>query len=317
MKKKILIVGVGNIGYRHFQSVNALKKIEITLIDPKIQKIKKLYLTNEIKKNNHYIFYNTISRVFNKKFDLVIIATNSKIRLKIFDNLVKKNVSKNIILEKVVYSNLNEYNKYLNIINTRKINCWVNCLNRVFPVSKNIKSTSKKYKLKKIAVTGKNWGLFCNFIHFLDLAAYLIDSRKIKNVKIDIEGIAKSKRTGFCEYFGKLNINFEKGSSLILISRKGETDYNINIDYYKKSYQINELKSSMKIIFKNRVVKKKITIPKVSDLTKIFVKKILSNKSPGLIKLIDCLELHQPVIKSLCDNLSLKYKKKIYDCKIT
>ena len=169
MKKKILIVGVGNIGYRHFQSVNALKKIEITLIDPKIQKIKKLYLTNEIKKNNHYIFYNTISRVFNKKFDLVIIATNSKIRLKIFDNLVKKNVSKNIILEKVVYSNLNEYNKYLNIINTRKINCWVNCLNRVFPVSKNIKSTSKKYKLKKLQLLVRIGAFFVILFIFLIL----------------------------------------------------------------------------------------------------------------------------------------------------
>ena len=58
-------------------------------------------------------------------------------------------------------------------------------------------------------------------------------------------------------------------------------------------------------------------MPKVSNLTKVFVKKILSNKSPGLVKLIDCLELHQPVIKSLCENLSVKDNKNIYDCKIT
>ncbi len=317
MKKKILIVGVGNIGFRHFQSVNDLKNVEITLVDPRIQKIKKIYFKHEIKKRNKYLFHNTINRVFYKKFDLVIIATNSKIRFKIFNYLVKNNISKNIILEKVIYSNLNDYDKYMNIINTMKINCWVNCLNRVFPISKEIKSKSKNYKLKKITVIGKNWGLFCNFIHFLDLASYLIDSRKIKNVKINIEGVAKSKRAGFSEYFGKLNIDFEKGNSLMLISKKGETDYNLNIDYIKKSYHINEIKSSMKIISKNRILNKKVTMPKVSNLTKVFVKKILSNKSPGLVKLIDCLELHQPVIKSLCENLSVKYNKKIYDCKIT
>tara|TARA_X000000950_G_scaffold283200_1_gene383540 strand:+ start:283 stop:1239 length:957 start_codon:yes stop_codon:yes gene_type:complete len=318
LKKKILIVGVGNIGFRHFQSVNDLNNVEITLVDPRVQIIKKLYIKDEIKKKNKYLFYNTVNKIFYKKFDLVIIATNSKIRFKIFNDLVKNDISKNIILEKVVYSNINEYDKYINIINGMKINCWVNCLNRVFPISKKIKSKSKNFKLKKITVVGKNWGLFCNFIHFLDLASYLADSRKIKNVKINIEGVAKSKRRGFSEYFGKLNLNFDQGSSLMLISRKGETDYTINIDYFKKSYHINEIKNSIKIISKNRILnKKKVIMPKVSDLTKIFVKKILSNKSPGLVKLKDCLDLHQPVISSLCENLSEKYKKKIYDCKIT
>ena len=100
-------------------------------------------------------------------------------------------------MEKILFSKINEFQKYKKLIEKYKFNCWVNCLNRVFKISRKIKFENKNNQLKNVTVLGNNWGLGCNFIHFLDLTYFLNKEKKNFKVKTNIAKIVKSKRKGF------------------------------------------------------------------------------------------------------------------------
>ena len=69
------------------------------------------------------------------------------------------------------------------------------------------------------------------------------------------------------------------------------------------------LKNNFKIVYKKNTYRYNYNTPKVSDLTILYIKKILKSKPPCLTTLKDYLEMHYPVIKSLCEVLSKKKKK--------
>lgn len=316
MKNNYLIIGVGSIGFRHFQSLNKFENINIHFLDPKIKFIKKK-IEKELKKNNKYFFYSKISLILKKQFQLVIVATNSNIRFEIFNYIIKNKITKNILLEKVLFSNLLDYKKYKEILDKYKFNCWVNCLNRVFSISKKIKKDNKGNKLRKLSVLGNDWGIGCNFIHFLDLASFLTNCFKIKSVKVSIKNIFKSKRKGFLEFYGEIKILFSNLTEVILKSRKGKLGYKLNLFYFKKKYQINELTNKIKIQNNQKTLKYFYKTPRVSDLTFLYVKKIIANKNPGLPTLKNSLEMHYSIISAICREFSVKNKSIVTDCRIT
>lgn len=317
MKNNFLIIGVGGIGFRHFQSLNKLKNINLHLVDPKIKFIKKHKIEKEINQKNSYYYYKSIQSILKRKFDLVIISTNSNIRFNIFKFIVINKITKNIILEKIVFSKLSEYKKYKNILDKYKFNSWVNCLNRVFSISGQIKKNHKKTQPKKISVSGNNWGLGCNFIHFLDLASYLSGNSKIKYAKTKIDKIINSKRRGFQEFHGKINIILNNLTKVSMQSKSGDIKYKLKIEYPGSTYVIDEINSKI-YIFKNRKkIKQKLATERVSDLTRVYASKIIKKRSPGLVTLKKSLDLHYPIIKAICNELSLKSRKQILDCRIT
>ena len=88
LKKNFLIIGVGGIGFRHFQSVNKINNINIYLVDPKIVSINKNRISKETNKKNKYFFLKNINQFLKKKFELIIVSTNSNIRFKVFEFIV-------------------------------------------------------------------------------------------------------------------------------------------------------------------------------------------------------------------------------------
>ena len=165
-------------------------------------------------------------------------------------------------MEKILFSKINEFQKYKKLIENYKFNCWVNCLNRVFKISRKIKFENKNNQLKNVTVLGNDWGLGCNFIHFLDLTYFLNKEKKISKVKTNIAKIVKSKRKGFYEFYGKIIIYFENSKTLTLQSNKGKIKYNLSIKYEKKKYIINELKNNFKIVYKKNTYRYNYNTPK-------------------------------------------------------
>lgn len=317
MRNNFLIIGVGGIGFRHFESLNKLKNINLYLVDPKIKFIKKNKIKNEINQKNSYYYYKNIKSIQKKKYSLVIVSTNSNVRFNIFKFIIINKISKNIILEKIVFSKLSEYQNYKDILEKYKFNCWVNCLNRVFSISSQLKKKHKKTQPKKIIVSGNNWGLGCNFIHFLDLASYLSGNSNIKYVKTKIDKIINSKRKGFLEFHGKINIILNNLCEVSMQSKSGDTKYKLKIKYPGSTYVIDEINNKTHIFKKQRKIKLNLVTQRVSDLTSIYATKIIKKKSPGLVTLKKSLDLHYPIIEAICNELSIKKKKQILDCRIT
>ena len=112
-RKNILIIGTGSMGMSHFESFyNSKNLYNIDLCDLKIKKIRNKF--KKIQKLQKLKFFTNIPK--NNKYDLVIIATNSKERYSILKKLLKYNIVSNLILEKFLFNEIKEYYDFKSLI---------------------------------------------------------------------------------------------------------------------------------------------------------------------------------------------------------
>ena len=69
------------------------------------------------------IFFNEIDAVFDQ-IDLVIISTSSNVRSKVIKEILKKKHVKNIVLEKVLFQTVQEYQEITDLFKSFEIKCW-------------------------------------------------------------------------------------------------------------------------------------------------------------------------------------------------
>ena len=192
---KILIIGVGNIGKRHLESLRKSSKIkEFYLVEKK-----KLENQNFERKflNSKLYFYKNINHLEKKiKFDLVVISTNSDVRFKIFKFIVSNFKVKHFILEKFVFQNIKHYKYALNIIKNQKLKVFINCPMRNWPLFKKIRDKDYKKNIK-IKISGSKWGLASNAIHYIDLLIFFTNRKKIYISNKNEMHIYKSKERKF------------------------------------------------------------------------------------------------------------------------
>lgn len=307
MKKKILIIGYGNIGLRHTQSLFK-KNYVIYIVDPKIDHIDKL--PNSNKKNIFY--FNDTKKIKEKKFDLLISATTSQIRYKTTLLAIKNFQIKNIIFEKVVFNKNNEFVKMEKILKKNKIKSWVNCPLRNMIVFKRIKKLIKQSDKLLVIVKGSRWNMASNSIHYLDLYNYF-DNTEFNTFKNKLsKKIYFSKRKGFFELYGQIEFLINKKKFLLLENTKKFITFTIDIAFDNHSFHLAFAKRSNQIkhYFKNKLKKKgKFIIEKQSNMTSKVVEKIFAHKDPGLISFTKSIILHRIMIKLLSHHKKRNLKK--------
>ena len=223
----VLIVGFGNIGQRHFQSLCVDKKIsKIFLYDINKKKIKKYFEINK-KFKKKIIILSTLK--LKKKVDLCILATTSNVRYRLLLKVIKNINVKNFILEKIVFQNVIQYEKTRNILDKNKKNCWINYPRRTWKVFKDLKKKiSKKHNLE-IIINGYNWGMISNSLHFIELYQFL--SNNYNDLSLSMNGIQKkifkSKRPGFYEFYGKITGKSHRGDKFVIQDIKKFRDLGI------------------------------------------------------------------------------------------
>ena len=168
-KIDICLIGLGNIGFRHLQSLlkikylNRLDIIDISFKDDFLKKIKKL---NKYSVNiNYERNYNSLLT----KYDFLIISTNSDVRFKSLINFLKNSFATNIILEKILFNKRNHYINLNTLIKKYNLSIWINCPRRTYKIYKLIR---KKFISKfpfEMNITGNYWNLASNSIHYIDL----------------------------------------------------------------------------------------------------------------------------------------------------
>ena len=161
--------------------------------------------------------------------DFAIISSNSLNRAELTKKLLSCTIVKYIIFEKFLFQRRSDYSDIHNILKEKKIKAWVN---QWMSSSKAFKEMAESFgdDLQEIKIGGKNWGMACNAVHFVD---YLdgISGRKglsLKECSID-NGVIESKRDGYFELTGSVIIQSDDGVELTMSSARLETDGVINI----------------------------------------------------------------------------------------
>lgn len=325
--KKIMIIGCGGVGSRHLQ---ALCKMEIPVrlfaVDPNEESLQKAQmLVSEVVPNK-----NIESVKFSKELpkdideiDLCIISTSSNVRLNVLKQVLSSFSVKNIILEKVLFQSIEELDEAKNIINKKKIKCWVNCYRREEKFWNEMKEFFYGNSNMKLYYGKSDWSMCCNSIHIIDLVVWLFNDKikYIENSNLN-NTIYESKRQGFIELTGILSGELENGATFKLESTYGIPQEKVEFEIISNTRKLVVNEEEGKAIlykFENNWIPEeyKFHIPFQSEKTQKIAKKILETGQCDLTTLDESVEIHKPLLNSFIDHLNKISNSKYSYCPIT
>ncbi len=318
--KSIAIIGAGNLGRRHLQSILMLKEIEVFVIDQGEDSLAKAKeVENE---NGHNIIYATNFDVLPNHLNVVVIATSVLPRRQIVDSLLNQCTIDHLILEKLVFPRLRDYQEVGDKLSSLEMKTWVNCPFRMYEIFKNIKAELDSQSPISISVTGSNWGLGTTAIHVLDLLAYLRDDYEMNLVNILDPKILESKRKGYYEITGGIVAMNKYGDRLLLNDLHGEkkSPKFFTIDSINKRWHFQDnlnqgIFSDAESGWKEKPFE--FRFPYQSELSSSFVNDLLTSGECELPNFINSIHLHHNYLKFLIDHFQSVNNEEIEICLVT
>jgi hypothetical protein len=311
----IVIVGAGQIGSRHLQSLAHIRtQVRIQVLDSSseslgrakeryqqvVQGIKSPY----VEAVEYFSNWNDIAPTV----DLGIIATTADCRRQITERLLGQRTVKNLILEKVVFQCEEDFVALSRLFAEKKTRVWVNCPMRTWTGYRALRETGIKQLL--LSVSGSGWGLACNTVHYLDLFSYLTGDESYPTV-LSIDGLDPgsilSKRPGFIEITGTLSGVSSAGAAHLTSWRTGSAPVSVSLTTplmhctIRQDLQkmwISEAESSW------TVREESFPIPFQSQLTHIVAQGILNESRCDLTEFSVSWRFHTPLLKAIASHLN-------------
>jgi predicted dehydrogenase len=317
--KQILVIGAGQLGSRHLQGlVKYCGKINIFVLDPSIESLKIAQEREKEVVHNHKVMYTHSWGILPDFFDLVIVATNSNIRELVIFELLEKHKVRYLILEKVLFQELEAYQRVKIILAKHNVITYVNHPRRMFESYLDLKTKLDSESQSVYSVVGGNWGIGCNALHFLDVFIFL-SGKKLQNISVHFleNELLESTRKGFVEFSGSLTGNLKDGSFFSITSIK-EKASPITVTVFNNeqrfviqeggSPQIYELERNNLFNCKNYVFK----IQHQSELTTNIVKELFENGFCSLPTYEESTHTHEIFLKAMLEkyNQITKLKSK-------
>ena len=305
---RVLVIGAGNIGARHIQSLCQLDDIKIDVLEPAKESLHILKSIIGLKNYFKISFYKKISEIKTLP-DMAIVATPANPRKKIILKLLDIGIEK-FLLEKLVCQSSNQYNSILKAFSKNDdAQAWVNFPRRYMPIYNQLKKSFKKNDEPiRMLVDAGNLGIACGAIHQIDIFQYLTDASEFKIQKefLKLKAI-ETKRKNYIDFAGNLIIETENNSSLTL--NFTEDDFWPLLEIYRNSkryviidsdncFSKTALKSDM---WQWKETQIKAEQPLVSKITAKIIKDIINNGDCKMPTLADSLITHKIILDVLLD----------------
>ena len=297
---QVAIIGAGQLGSRHLQGLKlASSPLYITVMDSNDES---LSVAKERYDAVSPIGEKTVCYVKNidelpSELDLVIIATGSKPRAAIVQSLLNLATVKYLVLEKVLFPSLLDYNNVERLLKDKGVRCWVNCPRRMYGSYKQIKETIDPTKPIYMTNADEDWGLCCNAIHMIDIFLYLTEETSYTvETRFLNDKIENSKRGGYIEMTGTLKVSTPKGNELTLISEKDfKGEKNFMIENNHNMYVISE--GEGKWSMNGNIYQ--YSMPYQSQLTGVLADELLITGGCSLTPFNTSVEYHKPFIEAM------------------
>lgn len=277
------LVGAGALGTRHLQALaRTNRSLNIYILDPSELSLKKAeeqyYQMNDALK--HKVIFTKDIKQLPKQLDIVIVATSSNVRKKVIKEVLLHASVDYFILEKVLFQKIEDYLEVSELLYKHKAKAWVNCPRRLFNFYQELKVRLASASSMEISISGSNWGLGCNVIHFIDLIAFLAGCR---DLDVDISGLEEfyidSKREGFLEINGTITGKIGRCKNFSITSYpNNETPITIQVNSDVLKCFISEVGKYALIAEVSsgwEMQKEVIQIPYQSELTQLIVQDLL------------------------------------------
>jgi len=216
----ILLIGAGQIGSRHLQSLANLPSLKtVYVIEPNsIAEEVARSRWQEASKGNEakvkFFPYHALNHQWG--IAVAIIATPSAGRLEVFRKVFEMGI-KYIISEKVLFQSIAEYRLALELCDQNETKVVSNHVYRYVEIFQQLRSAVGNKKIRMDVQVGNN-GMGCNLIHFIDLFQY-ISYGVIQPFHTTIAKPLSASRRGdvFVEFTGEAEIWNDKGSRLQVV----------------------------------------------------------------------------------------------------
>ena len=220
--QSVLLIGCGNIGFRHLQALVQLPQATaISIVEPNFAAHPRIAGLMAAHAGPHRLDLHAALPQTASHFDLVVLATSANHRRAIIEDLLARHSVAVIILEKVLFQRLEDLDDVHTVLAAQTITAYVNCGRRYFPgyIALQQRFAAQPRPLD-ILVTGQVFGLASNAVHFIDLAEYL---NKAALTKLDATGLlagsVSAKRADCVEIFGSLTAQCANGARLSIDCR--------------------------------------------------------------------------------------------------
>ncbi len=321
---KIALIGVGQLGSRYLQGLaKASIELNIEAVEPQLtaQNIARGRFDEiEGSKSKALVFLDSIDSL-SDNLDLVIISTNSDVRASIIRHLLSTRKVGALVLEKVLFQKISDYQEIEDLLIEKNVKAWVNHASRASPFYKKAKHLLKDSEQIEINVIGGGWGMACNSLHFIDTFSFLTGNNELF---ISTENLSPkifdAKRAGFKEVTGLLSghlgpnnfsIHCMESSSPISITISSDT-IALRIDESNGVYEISEKatgwswsRNQERIVYFQ------------SETTSLLVEDILLNGKCDLPSYLEAKDMHVPFITALLKHMNKYSSVKFESCPIT
>ena len=306
MAFKIALIRCGNLGSRHLQGLKKVReKIQITICEP-VESARKTAVErySQIENNENIVDFQVLDDYHRLEpdYDLAIVATNAANRYEIASWLVENLKIRYLILEKVVFQTLEEFEWFGEKLKNRNIKTWVNCARRMYPFYQDLRTQLEDEEWIDMYVSGGNWGMGSNTLHMVDLYYFLT---RFKQYEFDNSGledkVSDSKRSGYKEFFGSLIFKTDRGKLSIRCGHEDEP-FRIKLVTNKGERDINEADG---------------IVCYQSNLTNVAVEKIIEQGECDLTTYEESFFLHEAVLTSFLSHINKFSEEEVKRCPIT
>ncbi|MAJ81811.1 MAG: hypothetical protein CMF41_02735 [Legionellales bacterium] len=313
----ILIVGAGQIGSRHLQGLAKLEiDTRIYVVDPDENALsiaKARYDEAQMHSNKQALFFYKSLDLVKDTIDVAIIATNAKVRKKIIQTVVACIKVRYFILEKIAFQSKADFVEIIQLLGDLGIQAWVNCPRRLYSIYRYIKSCIDRTLPIYMSITGGNWALSSNSIHWLDLFNFFLENAKISHSFSNLDKtVYPSKREGYVDLYGELMFESDANRLHMCSARETSCPPLIHIENGHQRFLIDEFNGQCTSYNADHQWQPRIQsfqVPFQSDLTQKVVYDILKTEQCDLALLDISILAHQPLFDALanhnCENIML------------
>ncbi len=213
---KILVAGFGAMGCRHAQSILESGLHEVYVAEPDTAKFENGLAAINASPASIRRRYISVEEAGDNT-DLAIIATSSHPRFRIVKTLLEKGV-KRFLLEKIVFQSPAQFDEIIELAKEKKAGAWCNFVNRYFENYISLRQImEKRSQPLSMHVTGGNFGLGSNAVHYADIFEYLTGSAiNITSSCLQLSGEINRRGKQYVEFTGGLYGNNMRGDIFTL-----------------------------------------------------------------------------------------------------
>lgn len=322
----IAVIGVGLLGSRHLQALALIDRTaSIQVVDPfptSLEKAGKLFSEVNGSGNVSKVRYFKDISLIDSDLDVAVIATNADVRREVVTDLLSQKKTRYLIMEKILFQKIEDYAFIDSLLKQKGVKAWVNCPRRMWPLYREIKEKIRGAQRVDYNVTGSNFELGCNSIHFLDCMAYLTDqsSFSLNTDQLD-SGTVPARRPEFFEFTGTI-YGTTKGGCRVSITSYSDGNAPVLVQIAGDSFRciVDEGKGRAWISTSDdgwNWVEESFIVPYQSRLTHLAIQQILDTGDCELTAYKDSWEIHLPLIEALTSHLQKQTSEEIKICPIT